>query len=174
MAKVAFSKLGLKLHDEIVTIEFNGQSIEIVQYLPVNEKLDLIAEVINKSADDNNFANPLKIDVYATIGIIEYYSNITFTEKQKENITKLYDMVISGGLYEAIVTAIPGNEINALFVALHETIEAVYKYRNSVLGLLDAISADYSNLNFDAAAIQQKLADPNNMALIKDVLTKLG
>ena len=33
---------------------------------------------------------------------------------------------------------------------------------------------DYSNLNLDATEIQKKLADPNNMELLKSIMTKLG
>ena len=48
MAKVAFTKLGLKLNkDNVKTITFNDQEIEIKQYLPVNDKLALISRVIN-------------------------------------------------------------------------------------------------------------------------------
>jgi hypothetical protein len=42
------------------------------------------------------------------------------------------------------------------------------------LGILDAISTDYSNLSLDASEIQNTIADPDNLALLKDVLTKLG
>ena len=89
MAKLAFTKLGLKTNTDIETLEFNEQTIEIKQYLPVNDKLTLISEVINNSADENNFANPVKVEVYVTIAIIEAYTNITFTDKQKEDIPKL-------------------------------------------------------------------------------------
>ena len=64
--------------------------------------------------------------------------------------------------------------MNKLIDGIEESIEAYYKYRNSVMGILENISADYSNLNLDATEIQNKLADPNNMALLKDVLAKLG
>lgn len=174
MAKLAFTKLGLKVNDEIKTIEFNEQTIEVKQYLPVNEKLKVIAEVLNSSADDNNFANPVKADVYATIAIIEAYTNIAFTEKQKENTPKLYDAIISSGLYANILAVMPHEEINAMIVAINDTIEAFYRYHNSVLGILEAVTQDYSNLNLDATNIQSKLADPENMALLREVLTKLG
>ena len=174
MAKLAFTKLGLKVNDEIKTIEFNEQVIEVKQYLPVNEKLEVIAEVLNNSADDNNFANPVKVDVYTAIAVLEAYTNISFTEKQKENVTKLYDMVISTGLYNAIIEAIPNDEFVSLNNAIVNTINAFYRYHNSVLGILENISADYSNLNLDASAIQQKLADPENMQLLRSVLSKLG
>lgn len=174
MAKLAFTKLGLKVNDEIKTIEFNEQVIEVKQYLPVNEKLEVIAEVLNNSADDNNFANPVKVDVYTAIAVLEAYTNISFTEKQKENVTKLYDIVVSTGLYNAIIEAIPNDEFVSLNNAIVNTINAFYRYRNSVLGILENISADYSNLNLDASAIQQKLADPENMELLRSILSKLG
>lgn len=174
MAKLAFTKLGLKVNDEIKTIEFNEQAIEVKQYLPVNEKLEVIAEVLNNSADDNNFANPVKVDVYTAIAVLEAYTNISFTEKQKENVTKLYDAVVSTGLYNAIIEAIPNDEFGSLNGAIVNTINAFYRYRNSVLGILENISTDYSNLNLDASAIQQKLADPENMELLRSVLSKLG
>lgn len=174
MAKVAFTKLGLKVNTDIKTIDFNEQKIEVKQYLPISDKLDLIAKVINLSADDNNFANPIKVEVYSTITIIEAYTNITFTEKQKENITKLYDMISSSGMFNVIAENIPAEELNNLFVGIKDTIEAVYKYRNSLMGIFENITADYSNLNLEATEIQKKLGDPNNMALLRDVLTKLG
>ena len=174
MAKLAFTKLGLKVNDEIKTIEFNEQVIEVKQYLPVNEKLEVIAEVLNNSADDNNFANPVKVDVYTAIAVLEAYTNISFTEKQKENVTKLYDIVVSTGFYNRVIEAIPHEEINSLTVAINDTIDAFYRYRNSVVGILENISTDYSNLNLDASAIQQKLADPENMELLRSILSKLG
>lgn len=174
MAKLAFTKLGLKVNDEIKTVEFNEQAVEVKQYLPVNEKLEVIAEVLNNSADDNNFANPVKVDVYTVIAMLEAYTNISFTEKQKENVTKLYDIVISTGFYNRVIEAIPHEEINSLTVAINDTIDAFYRYRNSVVGILENISTDYSNLNLDASAIQQKLADPENMELLRSILSKLG
>lgn len=174
MAKLAFTKLGLKINTDIEAFEFNEQTVEVKQYLPVNDKLTLISEVINNSADGNNFANPVKVEVYATVAIIEAYTNITFTDKQKEDITKLYDKLVSSELYQTILHKIPVEEINSLFDALRSSIDAIYNYRNSVMGILENISTDYSNLDLDASAIQAKLADPENMALLKGILTKLG
>ena len=79
MAKVAFSKLGLVKNQEIKNLEFNGQNIEIKQYLPVNEKLQIIATVLNKLLDEHNFENPIKFDVFLAIEIIKSYTNISFT-----------------------------------------------------------------------------------------------
>ena len=61
-----------------------------------------------------------------------------------------------------------------LMAGIHRSVEAIYSHKNSVLGILEAVTADYSALDYNATDIQQKLADPNNMGLLKDILSKLG
>ena len=174
MAKVSLTKLGLKVNQNIKNIEFNEQIIEVKQYLPINEKLELISSVINSAADENNFSNPVKENLFLTLEILYHYTNINFTDKQKEDPVKLYDLVVSSGLVNKVTDLIPEEELDEVINGVAQSVKAVYTYRNSVLGILESISQDYSALNLDATEIQQKLADPDNMALLKQVLTKLG
>ena len=174
MAKIGFTKLGLKKLDEIKTIEIGENTIEVKQYLPVNEKLGLIERVVNLSQDENNFPNPIKIDVIGSIEMISAYTNITFTEKQKEDIGKLYDLLEENGIIDKIIAAIPEIEYEFLINGIDKTIDAVYDYRNSALGILDAIKTDYSNLDLEATEIQKKLNDPEALSTVKEVLDKLG
>ena len=174
MAKVSLTKLGLKVNQDIKNINFNEQDIEIKQYLPVNEKLMLISNVLNLSHDNNNFANPVKISVFTTLEIMYAYTNINFTDKQKEDPTKLYDMLISTGLAKKVINAIPEEEYHEIVCGISDTIDAVYTYQNSVMGILDSISQDYSSLDLNATEIQKKLSDPNNMELLKQILSNLG
>lgn len=174
MAKVSLTKLGLKVNQDITTIDFNEQTIEVKQYLPINDKLELISNVINASHDDNNFANPVKVSVFTTLEIMYAYTNINFTDKQKEDPTKLYDMLISSGLVAAVVNAIPEAEYHEVLCGVTDSIDAIYTYRNSILGIMENIASDYKDLDFNAEEIQQKIGDPNNMAFLKEVLAKLG
>ena len=174
MAKLSFNKLGLTKNQDVVNITFNNQVIEVKQYLPVNDKLQLISNVINQSADDNNFANPIKVSVFTVLEMIDFYTNISFTEKQKEDPAKLYDLIISNNLAKMITGAIPQVELDELMSGIKDSVEAIYKYKNSAMGIMEAISTDYSNLDFNASEIQSKLADPENMNFLKDVLSKLG
>ena len=176
MAKVSYTKLGLNrdLLNSYIVVEHNEQSIEVRQYLPVNEKLELISNVINKSADQNNFANPVKLEVFAMLEMLYAYTNINFTEKQKEDEIKLYDYFISSGLWDNIKEAIPESEFCSIMSGIFRCAEAVYTYRNSLMGMLESIGQDYSALDLDATEIQNKLKDPENMTFLKDVLTKLG
>ena len=174
MAKVSLTKLGLKVNQDFEMIEFNGQIIEVKQYLPVNEKLELISNVINSAQDENNFSNPVKVNIFTTLEMMYAYTNINFTEKQKEDPAKLYDLLTSSGLVEEVNDVIPEEEISEIIDGVTNSIKSIYEYRNSVLGILESISADYSQLNFDAEEIQKKLGDPENMSFLKDVLKKLG
>ena len=174
MAKVSFTKLGLKKNEEVGILHINEQDIEVKQYLPINEKLELISSVINSAADENNFSNPVKENVFLTLEILYHYTNINFTDKQKEDPVKLYDLVVSSGLVNKVTDLIPEEELDEVINGVAQSVKAVDTYRDSALGILESISQDYSALNLDATEVQQKLADPDNMALLKQVLTKLG
>ena len=174
MAKIGFTKLSLKRKNEVKTITINNNQIAIKQYLPVNEKLDLIARVINGAHDQNNFPNPIKIEVIGTLEMIMAYTNISFTEKQKEDIPKLYDLLEENGVIKDIISQIPEDEYNFIIDGINKTVDAVYTYNNSVLGILESISQDYSNLDFDIQKLQNDIANPENLKLVKEVLTKLG
>lgn len=174
MAKISFSKLGLKVNNEVININFNDQVIEVKQYISVNDKLKLISEVINNTIDEHSFCNPVKVKVYLALGILDYYTNINFTEKQKEDPVKLYDLFESNGLLNQIYHAIPGEEFNNLTTGAWDSINAIYTYNNSAMGIMDNLGKDYSNLNLDASVIQEKLNNSENIEFLKEVMAKLG
>lgn len=174
MAKLPFSKLGIKVNNDIVVVHWNDQVIEVQQYLPMSEKLELMNKVINNTSDNNGFYNPLQLKVLLSLEIMYYYTNLNFTDKQKENVLKLYDTIMSSGLFTTIMQAIPQTEYEELWNGIEKVITNIYAYQNSALGILESVKQDYSNLNFDAEQLQQNLGDPENLQLLKDVLTKLG
>lgn len=174
MAKVSFTKLGLTKNQDVRIVEWNEQSIEVKQYLPTVDKLTLISNVLNRAHDENNFSNPIKLKVFAALEIMYAYTNINFTDKQKEDAPKLYDLIVGSGLFMEIVDHIPADEYGYVMDGIFESANAIYSYENSVLGILNSVKEDYSALNFDASEIQEKLSDPENMQLLRDVLTKLG
>lgn len=176
MAKFPYTKLNAKINQEIVTIAVEGieNVIEVRQYLPIDEKLGLIGRVIELAHDGNNFSNPLKLKVYYTLEMISEYTNIVFTEKQKENPTKLYDSLVSSGWVTRIFNCIPMEEQDVVHTGLMDTIENYYKYRNSLLGVIENVSADYSDLNLDIEKLGTDLANSENIELLKNIMSKLG
>ena len=174
MAKIAMTKLGLSKNTDIKIVEFNNQNIEVKQYLPMEDKLNLISDIVNSSLDENNFYNPCRIHIFEIINIIMAYTNISFTEKQKEDVLKLYDLLVSSGLAEKIFKAIPADEYNFIIDSTMETIESIYAYNNSVMGILDNVSNDYENLKLDVSELQGEMADENNLGFLREVMKQLG
>lgn len=175
MAKVAFTKLKCQLNKEEVPVQIGEETIAVKQYLPIQDKLGLIGRVIELAHEqDQNFSNPVKANVFTELEIIFAYTNISFTEKQKEDLPKLYDLLSSSRVMRIIFDAIPEDEIKTIKDGIKTSTKAIYKYQNSVLGILDTIKTDYSNLDFDATELKDKIGNPENLALLRDVLTKLG
>lgn len=174
MAKIPFTKLQLKKINESKEFTYNDQVIIVKQYLPIQEKLALISRVINAAADEYNFTNPVKLDMYLALEIVFTYTNISFTEKQKEDIAKLFDLLDENKFFDKVIELIPEEEYSTLWEGVVELSESIYAYQTSVLGILDTVNRDYSNLDLEATKIQSELADPNNMALLRQILTKLG
>lgn len=175
--KIGLTKLGLKKNTSLINFTWNDQTIEIKKYLPIEEKLALIDKIVNASIDESNFANPARIQINTILEIIfAYTENINFTEKQKKDRLGLYDLLVGSGFANEFFKALEDttDEVKFINSTVREVIDEIYRYRDSVLGILDTVNQDYSNLNFEADNIQQKLADPENLTLLKDVVTKLG
>lgn len=175
MAKVSFNKLGLKVNINEVPVQIGEETIAVKQYLPIEEKLQLISRVLEQAHDtENNFANPVKTDVYMILEIIEAYTNISFTDKQKEDIPCLYDKFICNNVWATIKASIPQTEYEDIQYGIYATTDAFYKYRNSIMGILDIVKQDYSDLDLDATKIKEKFSDPETAGMIKDILNKLA
>jgi hypothetical protein len=82
--------------------------------------------------------------------------------------------MFAGGLGDELQKVIPHAELDFINSNVVNIMEGIYKYQNSAMGLVEVISNDYSNLDFDATELQRKIGDPNNITLLKNIMTKLG
>lgn len=175
MAKIAFGKLDLKKNQEVVELQVDDDVVvEVKQYLPINDKLELVSSVVNTAVEDGNIVNYGRLDVLFAINIIKSYTNISFTEKQLEDVAKLYDLLVSSGFYETVKNIIPKSETEYIYNLIYKTASDIITYRNSAVGIMEALSQDYKNLEFDAEALQKKINDPESLSFLKEVLTKMG
>lgn len=174
MAKVAFSKLGLKKTEEVEVIEWNEQKIEVKQYLPIEDKLDMIANIINQSADYNGYYNPARIYIFTILEMIDYYTNISLTEKQKADVFKTFDLFVNSGLSAAIFDKINPYEYNQIKSWAHELISSIYVYKNSVVGIMDTIKDEFNLMDLDTEKLVERLGNKENIEFINELLNKMG
>ncbi len=175
MAKVPFSKLQAKVDSGTTKLFYSnlaGEEIcyEVKHYLPIQEKLELVSRIVNYSADDNNFYNPMKVKIFMVLEVTYAYTNLSFTEKMKEDPFKLYDILVSTGIFTDIIDVIREKDWQEIQQGVWDVIKNIYDYKNSAAGIIDMIATDYSAVNMDLSEIQEKLADPNSLALVKEIL----
>ena len=116
----------------------------------------------------------MRINIQKIIQLTQAYTNLVFSNEDKEDLLKLYDLLVSSGLWNEIYNNIPEDEKKYINAGVDETIASYYKYRNSILGILETINTDYQNLNLDAEQINEKLSNKEGVELLANVIDKLG
>ena len=175
MAKIAFSKLNKIKSLPVKEISIDDQKILVEQYLPLEEKVNLITSVIEQSGNgEEGFFNIVKLEAYYIIEMIRAYTNISFTEKQLEDTTKLYDAIRLNDVWAAVEDAIPKVEREYVWSNILALAREITTYNNSVLGVLKAISSDRDNLNFDVQEIMNNLNDPEALKLLRGMVDMTG
>lgn len=175
MAKIAFSKLNKIKSLPVVEISIDDQKVLVEQYLPLEEKVNLITSVIEQSGNgEEGFFNIVKLEAYYIIEMIRAYTNISFTEKQLEDTTKLYDAIRLNDIWSAVANAIPGAEREYIWSNIMALAREITTYNNSVLGVLKAISNDRDNLNFDVTELMNQIKDPQALTLLKSMVDMTG
>lgn len=136
MSKITYSSLKLKLNNEINKVE--GTDIEVLKYLPIEDKVSLINIALQNSREGSIY-NTALLDAFFHLYIVIMYSNITFTEKQKEDPMKLYDILKSNGLIDKIILAMEEEEYTKLNDYLNQQLSDIYNYKKSVGGVISEI-----------------------------------
>lgn len=178
MAKIAFSKLNKikSIPAKIITIA--DAEVSVAQYLPLEEKLNLIQSVIEQSGNgEEGFYNIVKLQTYYTIEMLQTYTNISFTEKQLEDTPKLYDAIVMNNIWEEIAKAIPQSEQDYIWGNVLTLAREVTEYNHSALGILKAISQNYGEEGFTLDKINEmltKLQNPEEMDLVKAAIEDMA
>lgn len=175
MAKVSFSKLNKIKSFDPIEITIGDQKIEVEQYLPLEKKVNLITDVIEQSGNgEEGFFNIVKLEAYYIIEMIRAYTNISFTEKQLEDTTKLYDAIRLNDVWAAIAEVIPEVERAYVWDNIMALAREITAYNNSVLGILKTMSNQKDDLQFDIESIMQQINDPEGLKLLKDMMGPVG
>ena len=126
------------MYKENVVIEFHGYSIEIVPYLSMQDKYNLIMQTISKS-DEVDLYNDFKTKFYFDLHLVLSYSNIVFSEADTQDEVKLYDTLKKSGLMDKIIDAIPAEEKEELWNNILSTQKNMMSYRRSFGSLLTLV-----------------------------------
>ena len=138
---ISYANMKLKPVTTTHKFEWNGNEIEVLDYLPIEDKYDLIMITLQKSFEDGYY-NPIKVDEFFHLHLIYMYTNINFTEKQKEDEHKLYDSLKSNGLIDAFIEQMNEFDYSELFNMLDDTKRELVEYKHSTSALIQSLIVD--------------------------------
>ena len=165
MAKVTFGSLKLKKTEEVNKISIADKEIEVKTYLPIEDKYDLIQATLQQSVEGIGF-NEILIEMNFYLNVVFLYSNISFTETQKEDRYKLYDILESNGVINEIVNAIPVQEFKNLMDSFDLEKKRVGRENRSSAGILNNIISKLPNKAQETSDILKNI----NFEDMKDVV----
>ena len=175
MAKVSFTKLNKVKSIPTIACPFGEVEIEVEQYLPLEKKLDLIIAVIEQSGNsEQGFFNLVQLQTYYTIEMVKAYTNISFTDKQMEDIPKLYDGLMLNDVWAFVEDKIPATEKEYIWNNILEMANRVTEYQNSVLGILKQLTENKDAIDFDLTEAIGKMQNPETIGLLKQLVDATG
>lgn len=166
MAKVSYAGLKLKVNDEVKTFTWEDKEIEVKQYLLISDKYDLIMVALQK-AKEGEIYNPIKLDMYFHLNLVYLYTNLYFTDKQKEDEEKIFDTIVSSGLLAKIMENMAEDEFQDLWDKMTEYMNNELKYTTTAAALVRGIISDLPTQAQAAMDIVNNF-DPDKFQAVKD------
>lgn len=158
MSEIEFKSLNLDTNNETKTVNITKDvSIEVKKYLPIEDKIDFIQIALQEAETEAGYDMVL-VDVYFHLYLVYFYTNLQFTDEEKANPLKLFDILESNGIISAVAQAIPNAEFDDMHDYLLDQINNNIHYKTSTVYLLNILmekfkdatkylnEADYENI----------------------------
>ena len=167
--KVSYANLKLKVDNSVSTFDFNGFNIEVLKYLPIEDKYDLVMITLQK-AEENGIYNPVLLEKYFNLHLVYMYTNLSFTDKQKESESKIYDALMSNGFFDKFFEVFDENEYDELMDYIDELMDMTLVYRNTAGAVLQSVIQDLPK-NAQIASEIVNSFDPKKYQAVIDFAT---
>ena len=137
-----YSDINLKLNTNIKTFSINPeQEVQVLQYLPIADKNDIIYIAL-QNAEENGIYNLLKLRMFFDLYITYLYTDLEFTDEEKDSPAELYDILNSNGIISAIFNNMNPNEVKYLNEILEETLRMRLEYKSTIASVINGFIED--------------------------------
>lgn len=113
-----FSELELKINDKVRTLKFKNKDIKVKQYLPIQDKLNLVQIALQQSLDEGVYNDGL-LTAYFHTYVVMFYTDLEFTEEEKQDVLTLFNLMDSENLIGSVIELIPQSEFGDLLEMLN-------------------------------------------------------
>ena len=113
-----FNELELKINDKVRTLKFKNKDIKVKQYLPIQDKLNLVQIALQQSLDEGIYNDGL-LTAYFHTYVVMFYTDLEFTEEEKQDVLTLFNLMDSENLIGSVIELIPQSEFGDLLEMLN-------------------------------------------------------
>ena len=133
-----YSDLHLTLETGRNTISVTPETeVNVLNYLPIEDKNDIIKMAI-QNAEENGVLNDLLLDMYFRLYTVYMYTDIEFSDDERNNPAEIYNVLESSGLIGAIMHAIPAAELAYLVNMKDAMVERHLARRGSIAATIQS------------------------------------
>ena len=125
----------LTLNTSVKTFNIGEEEVKVLQYLPIEQKNELIYLAI-QNAMENGQVNLLKLNMFFNLYLAYSYTDIEFTDEEKEAASALYDLLQSSGVIDTIIANMDEGEYSYLVTVMNETVANKQKYNSTIAALI--------------------------------------
>ena len=154
MAILNYKDLNLVKLNSFKTFDWKNKKIEILNYLPIEEKYDIVMITLQKSFEEGIY-NPIKLDMYYHLNLVYAFTNLVFTDEDRQDEAKLYDELVSSGFMEEFLKNINSQVYTEMQEDIENIAELNMEYNNSTASIVKKFVDDLP-ANAEAA---QKIVD---------------
>lgn len=149
-----YKDLGLKKKTELKEFNWEGNKIYISKYLPIESKYDIVMITLQEALEDKIY-NPIKLDMCFHVNLVLMYTDLVFTEEERQDMGKLYDEMKSTGFLDEFLKNIDEEEYKEMQEDIEDISKLLMGYNTSAAGILAKFIDDLP-ANAEAA---QKILD---------------
>ena len=153
MAILNYKDLNLTKTNTVKTFQWGDKTVEVLKYLPIESEYDIVMITLQRAYEDGIY-NPIKLDMYYHLNLVYSFTNLIFSDEDRENETELYDALNSSGFMDLFLSNIDEN----IYAEMQSYIEAISNLKMS-----------YGS---SAAAVLKKFVDdlPANAEAMKQIV----
>ena len=153
MALVQYNNLNLnEIESKSKTFEFNGETIEVYQYLPFNDKYDLVEITLENSLENHGY-NELALDMNFHLNLILMYTNLTFEKEELDDPIMLYNQFMESGLLDYVMDNMNKNEYEYLLNMIEAEKNKREQYAHSFVGIFNEITKNLPEISKETAEL---------------------
>lgn len=142
MAIINYKDLNLTNKNVIKTFKWGDKDVEILGYLPVEDRYDIVMITLQKSFE-NGYYNPIKTDMFFHLNLIYAYTNIIFSDEDRANESELFDKLVSSGFMDEFLKNFDEKIYQEMAIDMETIAKADIEYRKSFSSVISKFIEEF-------------------------------